>query len=119
MLTSMTGNVFEDNVVVASSSGGGAGFLGEKTPPNPMTVTDNAYFNYVGSSVVTTSTGGAGSDANPTYVDPDLSCWAPVMGPSSTVGESPVSFPGIEGNWGCPGFQVPETGTPPSWPHGC
>jgi hypothetical protein len=30
-----------------------------------------------------------------------------------------VSFPGIAGGFGPPGFTMPQTGTAPSWPHGC
>ena len=119
MLTQMTGNVFEDNVVVAGSAGAGTGFLGASSPPNPMTIKNNAYFNYVGTTVSSASTSGAGSDANPTYVDPVLSCWAPTLAGTSPVKAAPVSFPGITGGWGWPGFAIPQTGTAPSWPHGC
>jgi parallel beta-helix repeat protein len=119
MFTQMTGNVFEDNVVVAGSTGPGKGFVGVSGPPNPMTIENNAYFNYVGSAVDSASTGGAGSDSNPTYVDPGISCWAPVLAGSSAASNPPVSFPGIVGGWGPPGFVLPKTGTAPSWPHGC
>ena len=116
-ITAMTGNVFEHNVVVAGSADGGAGFVGN-SPPNPMTVANNGYFNYVGATVDSTSTGGAGADSSPTYVDPELSCWAPSMAAGSPV-ETAVSFPGITGSWGPPGYVLPMTGTAPSWPHGC
>jgi hypothetical protein len=119
MLTQMTGNVFEDNVVVAGSSGPGMGFVGVSSPPNPMTIKDNAYFNYVGSTTASAGTGGTGSDSNPTYVNPEVSCWAPTLGTGSPVTNAPVSFPGIAGGWGPPGFVLPQTGTAPSWPHGC
>jgi hypothetical protein len=120
MLTQMTGNVFENNVVVAGSSGAGNGFWGVSGPPNPMTIANNAYFNYVGTAVNSMATGdNAGSDSNPTYVDPGVSCWAPSMAANSPVRAAPVSFPGIAGGWGPPGFAMPKTGTPPSWPHGC
>jgi hypothetical protein len=120
MLTQMQGNVFEDNVVVAGSSGPGSGFWGVSSPPNPMTIKNNAYYNYVGSTIDSNSTGsGAGNDSNPTYVNPQISCWAPTISGASPVLGSPVSFPGIQGGWGPPGFVVPQTGTPPSWPHGC
>jgi hypothetical protein len=119
MLTQMTGNVFEDNVVVAGSMGAGSGFVGSNAPPNPMTIKNNAYFNYVGSAVSSAGTSNAGTDANPTYVDPGISCWAPTLAGTSPVKASPVSFPGIAGGWGWPGFTIPQTGTAPSWPHGC
>jgi hypothetical protein len=118
-LTEMLGNVFESNIVVAASSGAGDGFSGVESPPNPMTIKDNAYFNYVGSTIDYTSAGGAGSDSDPTYANPDISCWAPTIAHGSPVFGSPVEFPGIKGGWGPPGFVIPKTGTPPSWPHGC
>jgi parallel beta-helix repeat protein len=118
-LTQMTGNLFEDSVVVAGASGAGAGFRGSNSPPNPMTIQNNAYHNYVGTTVDSNSTSGAGSDSNPTYVDPQVSCWAPTIAPASPVLGAPVSFAGIVSGWGPPGFIIPQTGTAPSWPHGC
>jgi hypothetical protein len=117
-VTAMTGNAFQGNVVVAGSAAGGAGFVGN-SPPNPMTVAHNAYFNYAGSSVDSASTGGAGADSSPTYVDPQVSCWAPTMAAGSPARAAPVSFPGITGGWGPPGYVLPMTGTAPSWPHAC
>jgi hypothetical protein len=114
-MTQMLGNAFESNIVVAGSSGAGGGFW-DLSAPNPMTIKNNAYFNYVGSSIDTT---GAGSDSNPTYVNPQVSCWAPTIASGSPVFGAPVAFPGIKGGWGPPGFVIPTTGTPPSWPHGC
>jgi hypothetical protein len=38
---------------------------------------------------------------------------------SSPASNPPVSFPGIVGGWGAPGFGLPQSGTAPSWPHGC
>jgi hypothetical protein len=119
MLTQMAGNVFEDNVVVAGSSGPGKAFVGIGSPPNAMTIANNGYFNYAGTSVASTGTGGAGSDASPTYVNPGISCWSPSLPSGSPVTGAPVSFPGITGGWGPPGFVMPMTGTAPSWPHGC
>ena len=43
--TSNTGNTFENNVVVAGSSGPGQGFC--CSPVTPPTIQGNAYFNYV------------------------------------------------------------------------
>ncbi|HEX8796191.1 MAG TPA: right-handed parallel beta-helix repeat-containing protein [Polyangiaceae bacterium] len=117
-VTPMTGNVFQGNVVVAGSAAGGGGFVGN-TPPNPMTVAHNAYFDYAGSTVNSAATGGAGADSSPVYVDPQVSCWAPIMAAGSPVRSAPVSFPGVVGGWGPPGYVLPMTGTAPSWPHGC
>jgi hypothetical protein len=61
----------------------------------------------------------SGSDSDPTYANPDISCWAPTIAHGSPVFGSPVDFAGIKGGWGPPGFVIPKTGTPPSWPHGC
>jgi hypothetical protein len=115
----MLGNVFESNIVVAGSSGAGDGFSRVESPPNPMTIKDNAYFNYVGSTIDHTSAGGAGSDSDPTSANPDIACWAPTIAHGSPVFGSPVDFAGIKGGRDPPGFVIPKTGTPPSWPHGC
>jgi hypothetical protein len=84
-----------------------------------MTIKDNAYFNYVGTTVTSTSQGGAGNDPSPLYVNPQISCWAPHIQSGSPVLASPAAFPGIQGGWGYPGYVIPKTGTAPSWPHGC
>jgi hypothetical protein len=39
------------------------------------------------------------------------------MSPTSPVLAAPVSFPGLMGGWGPPGYVLPETGTAPSCPH--
>jgi hypothetical protein len=117
--SNMTGNVFQNNIVVGSSTGPGNGFWGVSGPKNPMTIKNNGYFNYVGSTLDSNSTGdNAGSDANPTYVNPGISCWSPALASGSPVASAPVSFQ-IVGGWGPPGFAMPQTGTAPSWPHGC
>jgi parallel beta-helix repeat protein len=117
----MTGNVLQNNIVIAGSAGAaGQGYLGSNSPPAPMTVQHNAYHNYVGASVNSTGSGGAGSDASPVSVDPQLSCWAYNISATSPALSPPVSLPGvIIGGWGPPGFIVPQIGTVPSSPHGC
>jgi hypothetical protein len=115
----MSGNVFAHNVVVSGSTGAGSGFrgcCGGDLPPNPMTIHDNAYYNFIGSPVNSSGTDNAGDDSNPVYEDPQISCWDAEIDGGSPVFDSPVSFPGITGGWGPPGFVVPQTGTPPSWP---
>ncbi len=111
----MSGNVFESNIVVADSSGSGRGFSG--SPPTPVTVVNNAYYNYSGAPIA--SDGGAGNDSNPTFEDPQISCWGVDIASGSPVFKAPVAFPALVGGWGPPGFTVPDAGTPPSWPHGC
>jgi len=113
----MSGNVFRNNIVVSSSRGAGSGFTAYQRPPNPMTIRENFYFNYAGSSVNNSGVGGAGGDANPKYVDPKLSGWTYDIKGESPVLNSAASFPPIVGGWGPPGFTIPHEGTPPSCPH--
>jgi hypothetical protein len=115
-MLAMSGNSVENNVIVAGSTSAGTGYSDGSTPTAP-TIKDNAYYNYVGSSV--DSSGSNGSDANPTYEDPGISCWDPTIAGGSPVFNVPVSFPKLVGGWGPPGFVLPQTGTPSSWPHGC
>jgi hypothetical protein len=109
-------NSVEDNVIVAGSASPGTGYSDASTPTAP-TIENNAYYNYVGTAV--DSSGSNGSDANPTYENPGISCWDPTIAPSSPVLAAPVTFPKLVGGWGPPGFVMPQTGTAPSWPHGC
>jgi hypothetical protein len=111
--TSMTGNTFTKNIVVAGSYGGGSGFVGNSSPPNPMAISSNFYFNYVGPGLSSQGIGGAGSDPNPSYGNPLVTCWNYYIEPYSPVFSS-ISFPGIAGGWGPPGFVIPQIGTPQS-----
>jgi len=113
----MPGNTFEHNIVISASTGTGFGYWGATRTPTPMTITDNAYYNYVGSSIKYTGNTNVGSDTNPVYEEPLLSGWTYKMLAASSVFLSPVSFPGIVGGWGPPGFVIPHFGTPPSCPH--
>jgi hypothetical protein len=83
-----------------------------------MTIKNNAHYNYVG-SLITSSGDAAGSDTNPTYENANISCWSPMVGGGSPIFSAPVNFPSLRGGWGPPGFKIPQTGTSPSWPHGC
>lgn len=113
----MVNNVFSNNIIIAGSSGGGGGYNGDSAP-NPATIDNNLYFNYVGDAIYTSGSGGSGSDSNPTYADPQLSSWCYTVGSSSPAFNSPINFSGIEQGWGPPGFVIPTAGTPPSSPHG-
>ncbi len=113
----MSGNVFDKNIVISASTGSGSGFSGTGSPPNPMSISNNAYYNYVGSSINSSGTGGAGSDVDPVYENPQLSGWTYSIAGVSPVFNSPVVFPGITGGWGPPGFAIPRSGTAPSCPH--
>jgi hypothetical protein len=113
----MTGNVFAHNIVISASTGSGAGFAGGILTANPMNISNNTYYNYVGSSIKSTGNVAAGSDTHPVYENPQLSGWNYHTATGSPVFNSPVQFPGITGGWGPPGFVVPSNGTPPSCPH--
>jgi hypothetical protein len=114
-----TGNTFEDNIVVGGSNGGG--YVGQTLAgtPTPLSIQNNAYFNYAGTAMNTGGGTSAGNDSNPVYENPGISCWAPGVASGSPVFNTPVKFPGIKGGWGPPGFVIPQNGTQPSWPHGC
>jgi hypothetical protein len=112
----MTGNVFTNNIVISASTGASQGYYASGPAPNPMTIANNAYYNFVGTTITTTG-GPAGSDSNPVYENPSCSGWKYKLASNSPVFDSPVSFPAIVGGWGPPWFTLPTTGTPPSCPH--
>ena len=116
----MTGNAFSNNIVIAGGSGGGQGYSGDGAP-NPATIRNNLYFNYVGSSIYSGGSGGSGSDSSPVYANPQLSTWCYTVASTSPAFVTPISFTGIKQSWGPPNFVIPTVGTPPSSPHstGC
>ena len=109
----MSGNSFEHNILISVSGGGGYKRVSGSPLNSPM-IADNAYHSYAGAPVSFT---GRYTDVGPISEDPQLSGWTYNVAPDSPVFKSPVSFPGIVGGWGPPGFVVPQTGTPPSSPH--
>jgi hypothetical protein len=111
----MSGNQFQNSVIISGGGGGGYNVL-SGSPVNAPAITNNAYHNYAGSAI---SSGGSYSDANPVSEDPQLACWIYSLASGSPVFNTPVSFPGLTGGWGPPGFVIPTTGTPPSSPHTC
>jgi hypothetical protein len=113
----MSGNSFENNIVIAHSASAGSGFAGYGAPPNPMTIKNNVYYNYLGSSINSSGTGGAGSDSNPLYENPQLSGWTYNIAAGSPVFNLPVLFSEIIGGWGLPSPSMPQTGSPPSCPY--
>jgi len=104
----MTGNIWENNILIgAIASGGGNGYVGSLDPPSPLTIQDNAYWNSgAGGSLVSTGSGGAGNDTNPTNENPQITDSAYDIAAGSPVFSSPVNFPGITGGWG-PGLVPP------------
>ncbi len=111
----MTGNAFTNNIIISSypvDSAGGA-YLKTGDVVNPV-IEHNLYYNYAGGIA---NTGGYHyqlKDAFPLQGDPKLSGWTYAMADSSMAYASPVSFEPIVGNWGPPGFNIPETGMSPS-----
>jgi hypothetical protein len=114
---SMPGNIFEHNIVISAGTGTGYGYYGATRTPTPMTINDNTYYNYVGSTIKHTGNVYVGSDTAPVYEKPMLSGWTYNLSSTSPVLHSPASFPGIVRNWGPPGFVIPQSGTPPACPH--
>jgi hypothetical protein len=131
--TPMTGNAWENNLIVCNSSASpcGNGYVGSVSPPNPMTVANNAYHNY-GSG-----TGGAGGvndgcssgacstgDTNPSAISsPGISCWAALISLSSPLLTSPISMAPLGYAWGPPGLigtsQMSGSNITPSWGGSC
>jgi hypothetical protein len=119
--TAMTGNLWENNLLVGDiASGGGNGYTGSLSPPNPLTIADNDYWNLgSGGKLVSTGNGGAGSDSDPTYKNPDFTSGSYgssyTIASSSPIFGSPVDFPGVAGGWGPPtsGTSPPPPPPPP------
>jgi len=114
----MTGNVWQDNILVGSiASGGGNGYTGSLEPPAPLTIRNNDYWNYgAGGALVSTGSDGAGNDTNPTNKDPQLTGSTYNIAAGSPVFSSPVNFPGITGGWGPATGSTPLPSSPPPPP---
>lgn len=111
----MTGNSFTRNIIISSylvDSAGGA-FLKTGEVVDPI-IEHNLYYNYSGGLA---NTGGYHyqlKDAFPLQGDPELAGWTYTLSDSSMAFAPPVNFEQIAGNWGPPGFEIPETGMVPS-----
>jgi hypothetical protein len=119
--TTGTGNAWTRNIIIGGYTGSGGGYL-QVTPPTGanLAVSNNLYYSYTGGTI--NSTGAPGSDSSPiTGVDPQISGWCYDIAAGSPVFSAPLNFPTIAGNWGPPGYVIPQTGTTPSSPHsmGC
>ncbi len=110
----MSGNEYQNNIIIGGGGGGGYALL-SGSPMHSPTITNNDYYNYGGAAI--SSGSGSYGDANAVRVDPQISGWAYDIAPGSPVFSSPVSFPALVGNWGPPGYVLPQNGTPPSSPH--
>ena len=109
----MSGNQFENNILISSGGGGGYVVL-DGSPVNAPTITGNAYHNYAGSAISST---GDYSDANPTSEDPQLSGWMYSIAAGSPAFNSPVNFTALVKGWGPPGYVMPTWAPGPSSPH--
>lgn len=119
----ITGNSFTGNIAISNFAGStttsafgtsGTAYV-QTNGGGTHTITNNVYHNYGGGAEV--STGNLDSDSSPVREDPLISGWNYAVASNSPVFNSPVNFPAIKGNWGPPGFVLPQTGTVPSCPH--
>jgi hypothetical protein len=110
----MSGNEYENNVIIGAGGGGGYSLL-SGSPGHTPSIANNDYYSY-GATAISSGTGSY-SDSAPADMNPELSGWAYVVAAGSPVLSQPVAFTGITGGWGPPGYVLLETGTPPSSPH--
>jgi hypothetical protein len=109
----MSGNEYENSIIIGAGGGGDYALL-SGSPLNSPAIKNNDYYSY-GSTAI--GSGGAYVDADPVSENPLISGWTYEIASSSPVFKAPVSFTALVGDWGPPGFVLPETGTPPSSPH--
>jgi hypothetical protein len=110
----MSGNEYENNIVIGAGGGGGYALL-SGSPMNTPTIKGNDYYSY-GSAAISSGSGSY-SDSDPVSENPQLSGWTYEIASASPVLKSPVNFPPLVGGWGPPGYVLPTSGTPPSCPH--
>jgi len=123
----MTGNILKQNIFLGSWSGtqnswaenqGPYAYVqggGYSTAGQAPAISQNMYYNYGSGSLSTAGSEFGNGDSSPTTgVNPLIS------GPTYTLASnSPaftdISFPGITGGWGPPGYTIPATGTAPCY----
>jgi hypothetical protein len=124
VLTDMTGISFKRNIVISNFTGnqnstwasrGNQSFVTAGPPPNYPTIAGNLYHNYGGGQEL--ATGNVVSDTNPVHSNPLCFGWTYSLAGNSPAYDSPIDFPPMAGNWGPPGFVIPQTGTGPSCLH--
>jgi hypothetical protein len=108
----MSGNEYEDNIVISAGGGGNFALL-SGAPLGAPTIKNNDYYNYGGTAI---GHGGAYADSNAVSQNPQLSGRTYTIDAGSPVLGPPVSFPPLIGGWGPPGYVLPTTGTTPSSP---
>jgi len=120
-----TGNSIVGNIFIGNWSGSQtSGALGVPhvaipsggSSPSAPTIAHNLFYNYGGGGI---STGGNSfTDASPIMnQNPLVSGWTYELSAASPANSSPMDFTPIVGQWGPPGYSIPETGTAPSSPH--
>lgn len=107
----MQNNYVQGNIIIGNSSSASGGYS-IYTPQNPLIIQNNFVYSYGSGSI-----SDAGSVADVTGTNPQISGWTYTIAAGSPVFGAPVNFPGIPDAWGPPGFVIPESGTPPSSPH--
>lgn len=113
----MSGNSFTGNIIISASRSGEPRFLGYQSPPNPLAISNNVYFNCAGPKLKTEGTGGAGSDSSPIHGNPLVTGWTYDLSEESPAHKDSISFQKIKGEWGPPNLRLPQQGTPPSCSH--
>jgi hypothetical protein len=93
-------------------------------PINHPLVKNNYYANYnvLGAGPWYSSSGNTFKDSSPVLAasaGPGISCWSYKISSTSPVLNPPVSFVPITAAFGPPGFIIPRTGAPPSYPTSC
>jgi len=101
------GNAFIGNIIVSVPPNAGTGYDGDAAPGVPPLIADNFYQTPTASS-------GVFADYSPIVGDPQISGWTYRIAPTSPALSAPVNFVAPPGNWGPPGFVVPQSGTAPS-----
>ena len=111
--TGMTGNVASGNIIVSTT--GSQGWNNQSGTNNAPTISANDYYAYAGP---TPSSGGAWSDNNPQYFNPQIKGYTFQITAGSPIFNSPVNFPASfpQSGWGPPGFVITTNGTAPSNP---
>lgn len=128
VLSAMTNNQFQKNIVVANFSSStltttfagqsGQSFMEGGTIPAFPAISGNTYFNYGGGAIYKPD-GTNMADATRQLVDPGCSTttgYDYVISPSSPARSSPTNWVDPPGGWGPPGFVIPAIGTQSSCP---
>ena len=109
--------MFDNNIILSSSTGNqetvtsgvsGYAYYENDQPALATTIQNNVYYNSAGGQV--DSSGQINSDSNPIVENPDISGPTYQIASDSPVLSGPVDFTPISGNFGPPGFSIPDNG---------